>query len=109
MALPSGSFSSPHAGLVTISISAKIAWNGVTYPPSSGGDMALRVWVNDGSQVRYLPIINRSAQSSSRLFSYPGGEASWSIGVDVIYYAFGSGGGTISATDVEIGVELKKR
>ncbi len=109
MALPSGSISSLHAGLLRVSLSAKIAWNNATYPPSGGGDLALRAWVNDGSQIQYLPIINRTAPSSSMVFSYPGGGATWTMGVEVTYYQFGSGGGFIMATNIQLAAELKKR
>lgn len=109
MGLPNGSISSQYAGLLRVSIAAKIAWNGATYPPSGGGDMALRAWVNDGTGITYLPIINRTAPSSSMVFSYPGGGAIWTMGVDVVSYSFGSGGGFITATNIQLAAELKKR
>ena len=109
MGLPSGSLSSPYAGTLKVSLSAKIAWNGATYPPSSGGDLALRAYVSFGTTTYYLPIINRTAPSAARVFSYPGGNAVWTLGVEEVYFAYGSGGGTIAATDIELAAELRKR
>lgn len=109
MGLPSGSISSQYAGLLRVSLAAKIAWNSVTYSRTDGGDMALRAWVNNGTDLIYLPIINRTAPSASMVFSYPGGGAVWTMGVEMLSYAFGSGGGLISATDIQLAAELKKR
>ena len=109
MALPSGTISSPFAGLLKVSLTADIAWNGTTYPPSGGGDLVLRAWINDGTSTIYLPMINRTANSSSKVINYPVGGAVWTLGVEHIYHAFGSGGGYITATNIQLAAELRKR
>jgi len=43
------------------------------------------------------------------VFSYPGGGVTWTMGVEEIYHAFGSGGGSITAKNIQLAAELKKR
>ena len=109
MALPSGTISSAFAGLLKVSLTAEIIWNDKTYPYTGpGGEMVLRAWINDGTSIIYLPMINKTANSASKVISYPGGGAVWTIGVEKMFHSF-SGGGIISATNIQLAAELRKR
>ncbi len=111
MGLPSGSFSSLYPGLVWVSLSAEIWWSSSIYPRPPAGDLGLRVKVTDGVFVEYLPILNMASQSSSRLMMYPGSGVTWSVLVEVAYYSFASptANGTMSAKNIQLVVELRKR
>lgn len=108
MALPTGTFASVYAGALKVSLSAEIIKNGVSYPFNNGGDIALRAYVNTGSGIVYLPLVNRVGPAASFVLSYPGGSASWSLGVEVVGFEIG-GAGTIQAKNIQLTAELYKR
>ena len=114
--LPSGTFSSPNAGRLQITLIAQYYSSTTTAPgfPSGGGgagNLAIKGYAGPSGAPFYTPVMERYNSGTVRTeVDYPGGNVAWPCGV--VEHAFigaGSGVYTIGFSDIQLIVRLKKR
>lgn len=107
MAELSGTFSSPFAGKLCVTLTG-VFWDGTMRNAgfnSTTANMAIAGVVNGFT----MNPIDRNAPVSYVEFDYPGGNVSWSISTVEIAYSFGDRVGSIAMRDLSLICRLVKK
>lgn len=113
--LPTGTFQSAFAGRLTVTLLAEFYANSYVdagFPNTGGGsgNLAIKGYAGPTGSLTYTPIMDKyNAGTVAVELDYPGGNASWDIGV--VEEAFKSPGGlyTLGFANIQLIARLKKR
>lgn len=103
----SGSFSSPFAGtlIVTLEGTFKTSDSRDAGFPSGNANMLYRAKVNGVA----MPGLERSTPSVTSEFDYPGGSVSWSLATERVQTAYNGTVGSVGFEKLRLTCVLKKR
>lgn len=113
--LPSGTFSSPNAGVLKIRLKAQFyasSYSDAGFPSSgnaSGSNLAIRAYAGVSGSYNYSPVLEKYAGNVSFEVSYPGGSVSWDVGVEEVAHKSPTGLYTYGFQDIQLDAELTKR
>jgi len=108
MALPSGTFSSPYAGLLEIVFSGEFSsQTGGDFGANTARYLALSCNVSNGSMIGKT-YIKTGVPSSTLLLAYPGGNVAWSLSMAYEAHQL-SGPSSVSVQNAAITCALIKR
>lgn len=112
MALPTGTFQKPDAGLLQVTLTADFFSDQATSPgfPNTGtNNVAVRGYFGPSGAPSYTPTIDKYQTSASISIPYPGGNVAWPVGVELVAESRASGAYRFGFTNIKLSFQLIKR
>lgn len=112
--LPTGTFSSPFAGKLTVRLSAQYFANtylDAGFPSSGGGEanLAIRGYAGPSGSPTKTPVLEKFSGFVEFEMDYPGGSVAWPCGVEQVAFKSPGGSYTVGFQDISLSLVLRKK
>lgn len=111
MSFPTGTFSSPYAGRLIVTLTAEFSsstYNDAGFPSSGVTNLAIRGYAGPSGSPSYTTNIDRYTLTAVLELDYPGASASWPVGVEFVAVKY-SGISSATMSNIKLSCVLIKR